>query len=166
MDLIMSGRIILKFFTDLPSSDEGLARLIRDLRNWELTAPVVRKDKLNALIQALKGLKQPVLAGTVVRILQEGLPTRMDLLINHLSEMTVKNLGSLDVITIAQWDKVADKSFLEKEISSTSVVNPVPIATSSGLEIPDQSTESTTIQTLDKLKEKLRLASANLSRPK
>ena len=165
MDLVMGGQIVLKFFKSLPASDEGLAKLIHDLRIWEISAPAMKKDKLNALIQALKGLKQPVLAGTVARILQEGLPTRMDLLINHLSEMTTKELGSLDVITIAQWDKAADKSFLEKEISSTSLVNPIPVATSSGLDNSTTS-ESTTLQTLDKLKEKLRLASANLQKPK
>ena len=166
MDLVMGGRIVLKFFKHLPTSDEGLAKLIQDLRIWEVTAPALKKDKLNALIQNLKQLKQPVLAGTVVRLLQEGLPSRMDLLINHLSEITTKELGSLDVITIAQWDKVADKSFLENEISSTSLVNPVPVATSSGMAVRSDASESTTLQTLDKLKEKLRLASANLSKSK
>ena len=166
MDLVMGGRIVLKFFKSLPSSDEGLAELIQNLRIWEVSAPAVKKDKLNALIQALKQLKQPVLAGTEVRIVQEGLPSRMDLLINHLSETTAKNLGSLDVITIAQWDKAAEKSFLESEISSTSVVNPIPIATSSGTNQNLEQSESTTLQTLDKLKERLKLASANLSKSK
>ena len=164
MDLILGGKMIWKFFTDLPKSDECLIHLIDDVRMWEVTSPAVKKDKLNALIVALKDLKAPVVAADVIKLVQEGIPTRMDSLIQHLTEMTVKEVGDLHVITMAAWDKMSSRSTLEKDISSTTVVNPVPRATSS--QISQQSSYSVAPRmALDKLREELRTSSSALNRP-
>ena len=165
LDLILGGRAILKFFTDLPKSDEGLIRMIEDLRIWEISVPMIKKDRLNALITALKNLQAPVVASEVIKLVAEGIPTRMDGLIQHLTEMTTKDVGDLNVITIASWDKRNSKSVLEREISSTTVLEPAPRATSSSNQMDVQPRESTTRQTLDRLKEKLRSASSALNRP-
>ena len=162
MDLVLGGKIILKFFTSLSHSSEGLLTLIEDIRIWECSAPIAKKDKLNALILALKNLKEPVLAGTVIRIVQEGIPTRMDSLIKHLTESLSLELGGLDVITVSAWKNLAAKSSIE--ISNTSLVNPVPIATSSGTNQQNQLPSNETRVTLDRLKEKFRNATAALNK--
>ena len=160
MDLVLGGKTVLKFFTGLSNSSEGLLTLIEDLRIWEKSAPAVKKDQLNALILALKNLKEPVLAGTVIRIVQEGLPTRMDSLIRHLTDSLSQELGGLDVITVSAWTNLASKSSLE--ISNTTLVNPIPVATSSGT---DQSVQKNdTRATLDKLKAKFKNATDALSK--
>ena len=160
MDLVLGGKTLLKFFTSLSNSSEGLLNLIEELRIWEKSAPAVKKDQLNALIMALKNLKDPVLAGTVIRIVQEGLPTRMDSLIRHLTDSLSQELGGLDVIPVAAWTNLASKSSLE--ISNTTLVNPTPIATSSGTNqtLPKNDTRVT----LDKLKAKFKNATDALSK--
>ena len=60
MDLVLGSKIILKFFTSLSTSSEGLLNLIEDIRIWERSAPITKKDQLNTLITALKNLKEPV----------------------------------------------------------------------------------------------------------
>lgn len=165
MDLILGGKLILKFFTDLPNTDEGVVRLVEDLRLWEVSAPIIKKDKLNALIKALKGLEEPVSAGQVIQLVANGLPTRMDPLIQHLSDITVKELGDLQIITIAPWSKSSSKSILETEISDTTLANPAPVRTSSEMEPGPSRRESNVRLTLDKLKDKLKTASSALTRP-
>ena len=162
MDLVLGGKIILKFFTSLSHSNEGLLTLIEDIRIWECSAPIAKKDKLNALILALKNLKEPVLAGTAIRIVQEGIPTRMDSLIRHLTESLSSELGGLDIITVAAWTSLAAKSSIE--ISNTSVVNPIPLATSSGTNHQTSIPSNQTRVTLDRLKEKFKNATEALSK--
>ena len=165
MDLILGSRLILKFFTGLSSSEEGLMKIIEDLRIWEKSAPVVRKDRLNTLIAALKGLKEPVVAGQVASMLRDGLPSRLDALIDHLIDTTSTTLGDVGVITVAPWTSIASKSSLEGAISSTSVVNPVPIHTSSRVEMENPSSpELSTRDTLEKLKSKIRDARSAIDR--
>ena len=161
MDLVLGSKVILKFFTSLSSSNEGLLKLIQDIRIWERSAPAVKKDQLNALIVALKNLKEPVLAGTVIRIVQEGIPTRMDTLINHLIESLSSELGGIDRITVAAWDNLASKSSLE--LSDTTLVNPIPVATSSATGTSQQSSNQTRV-TLDRLKAKFKNATNALSK--
>ena len=158
MDLVLGSKIILKFFTSLSSSSEGLLKLIQDIRIWERSAPAVKKDQLNALIVALKNLKEPVLAGTVIRIVQEGIPTRMDTLINHLIESLSSELGGIDRITVAAWDNLASKSSLE--LSDSTLVNPIPVATSSKTDTAHstQQPSNQTRVTLDRLKAKFKNA--------
>ena len=157
MDLILGSRLILKFFTGLSSSEDGLMKVIEDLRIWEKAAPTVRKDRLNTLIQALKGLKEPVMAGTIASMLREGLPSRLDNLVDHLIDTTSKTLGDIGVITVSPWTRVSSKSSLERVISSTTVLNPVPVHTSSRSGLNDSETpETSTRETLDKLKAKIR----------
>ena len=158
MDLVLGSKIILKFFTSLSSSSEGLLKLIQDIRIWERSAPAVKKDQLNALIVALKNLKEPVLAGTVIRIVQEGIPTRMDTLINHLIESLSSELGGIDRITVAAWDNLASKSSLE--LSDSTLVNPTPVATSSTTDTAHstQQPSNQTRVTLDRLKAKFKNA--------
>ena len=164
MDLILGSRLILKFFTGLSSSEEGLMKVVEDLRIWEVSAPTIRKDGLNTLIKALKGLKDPVLVGTVASILREGLPSRLDNLLDHLIDTTTKTLGPVDVITVSAWNQVSAKSSLER-VSSTTLVDPVPLATSSrtALEVSTAS-ESSTRETLEKLKSKIRQARSQLDK--
>ena len=162
MDLVLGGKVIFKFFTSLLNSSEGLLTLIEDIRIWECSAPIAKKDKLNALILALKNLKEPVLAGTVIRIVQEGIPTRMDSLIKHLTESLSGELGGLDIITVSAWNNLASKSSIE--ISSTSLVNPTPMATSSGINQPTQLSSNQTRVTLDRLKEKFKNATEALNK--
>ena len=162
MDLVLGSKLILKFFTSLSRSSEGLLNLIEDIRIWEKSAPSIRKDQLNALIVALKNLKEPVLAGTVIRIVQEGLPTRMDSLIKHLTDSLSQELGGLDLVTVSAWNHLASKSSIE--ISDTTLVNPTPVATSSASNLlQPQSTNQTRI-TLDRLKAKFRDATDALSK--
>ena len=160
MDLVLGGKSLLKFFTSLSNSSEGLLTLIEDLRIWEKCAPAVKKDQLNALILALKNLKEPVLAGTVIRIVQEGMPTRMDSLIKHLTDSLSQELGGLDVITVSAWTNLASKSSIE--ISDTTLVNPVPVATSSATN--QQTPRADTRVTLDRLKARFKNATDALSK--
>ena len=168
MDLILGSKLLLKFFMGLSRSDEGLMDLIEGLRVWECSAPMVKKDRLNALILALKNLKSPLMAATVVRMLREGLPSRLDQLIDHLTKTTVKTMGPLEVITIAPWQEISARSSLElvnnEEISSTSLVNPTPIATSSAVEISREISNLPTRAIMDRLKEQLQQASSSLDR--
>ena len=159
LDLVWGGKIILKFFTSLSNSNEGLLTLIEDLRIWECSAPSIKRDQLNALILTLKNLKEPVLAGTVIRIVQEGIPTRMDSLIKHLTDSLSHELGGLDAITVAAWTVLASKSSIE--ISDTTLVNPVPVATSSATNQPVQQKNDTRV-TLDRLKAKFKDATNSL----
>lgn len=159
MDLILGSRLILKFFTGLSSSEEGLMKVIEDLRIWECSAPSVKKDGLNTLILALKALKEPVTVGMVSRILREGLPSRLDKLLDHMIETTSKTLGSVDVITVAPWQVVSSRSSLEQEISNTTLNDPTPVATSSRSQVTENSSNEDSIRnTLEKLKSKIRVA--------
>ena len=162
MDLVFGSKIILKFFTSLSTSGEGLLTLIEDLRIWERSAPITKKDQLNILITALKNLKEPVLAGTVIRIVQEGIPTRMDSLITHLTDSLSQELGGIDVITVSAWNHLAAKSSIE--LSSTTLVNPVPVATSSLVGQQGQSSSNQTRVTLDRLKAKFKNATDALAK--
>ena len=162
MDLVLGSKIILKFFTSLSSSSEGLLTLIEDIRIWERSAPAMKKDQLNALIVALKSLKEPVLAGTVIRIVQEGIPTRMDSLISHLTDSLSTELGGIDLITVSAWNNLASKSSLE--LSNTTVVNPIPVATSSATNQSGQQSSNQTRVTLDRLKAKFKNATNALSK--
>ena len=99
LDIMMGGKVLVKFVRSLSSSDEGLLKMVEDIRVWEFLAPLVKKDKLNALIGALKNLKAPVKASTVMMMMREGVPTKLDGLIDHLTEVTTKELGNLDLIT-------------------------------------------------------------------
>lgn len=162
MDLVLGSKIILKFFTSLSSSSEGLLNLIEDIRIWERSAPAMKKDQLNALIVALKNLKEPVLAGTVIRIVQEGIPTRMDALVNHLIESLSSELGGIDRITVSAWNHLASKSSLE--ISDTTLVNPAPVATSSATNSSSVQSSNQTRVTLDRLRSKFKNATSALSK--
>ena len=163
MDLVLGGKAILKFFMSLSDSNDGLLKLVEDLRVWECTAPTVKKDKLNALIVALKNLKEPVLATTVINIMQTGMPTKLDSLIDHLSDSLTKELGSLSVITVAPWNAVAARSSIE--ISSGSLSQMVPVATSSAAgEVGTPRSDQSTRATLDRLKEKFQEATSALNR--
>ena len=162
MDLVLGSKLILKFFTSLSRSSEGLLNLIEDIRIWEKSAPSIRKDQLNALIVALKNLKEPVLAGTVIRIVQEGLPTRMDSLISHLTDSLSQELGGLDLVTVSAWNQLASKSSIE--ISNTTLVNPTPVATSSATDLLQPQPANQTRITLDRLKAKFRNATDALSK--
>ena len=162
MDMIMGGKVVVKFIKSLSSSEEGLLKLVEDIRIWEFMAPLVKKDRLNALIQALKTLKAPVKASTVVTMVKEGLPTRLDELIDHLVEVTAKDLGDLDTITVAPWQMVASRSSIE--ISSTSILDPVPLHTSSKTEmaVTAPKNDLSTRSTLDKIKQRFKNASSQL----
>ena len=162
LDLVLGGKMVLKFFKSLSTTDEGLFNMIEDLRVWECSSPLVKKDRLNALIDALKALKAPVMAGTVVRLVKEGIPTRLDHLVEHLMGITEKELGPIDVIPVAPWQQLSVKSSIEG--SDTSVGDRAPMATSSRLEIPVNipTNDTSTRMTLDKLKQKIRNASSKL----
>ena len=168
MDLILGSRIILKFFTGLSNSENGLMEVIEALRVWECSAPMVKKDRLNALIVALKNLKEPLTAGTVVRMLREGLPSRMDQLIDHLTETTAKTMGSIEFITLATWQSMASRSSLE--LSTTSIIYANPVATSSAIEAttsaaPDRVYQtSATREAMDKLQKKILEAGSALDK--
>ena len=159
MDLILGSRLILKFFTGLSNSEEGLMKIVEDLRIWECSAPTVKKDGLNTLIMALKALKEPVTVGMVSNILREGLPSRLDKLLDHMTEITSKTLGPVEVITVAPWQTVSSRSALECEISDTTLVDPTPVATSSKSQVRDSTSNEDSIRsTLEKLKSKIRVA--------
>ena len=162
MDMMMGGKLVVKFVRALSSSEEGLLKLVEDIRVWEFLAPLVKKDKLNALIQALKALKAPVKASTVIMMVKEGLPTRLDDLIDHLVEVTAKDLGDLDTITVAPWQVVASRSSIE--LSSTSISDPIPLHTSSKTEMaaPMPRNDMSTRSTLDKIKQRFKNASSQL----
>ena len=164
LDVVMGGKILVKFVRSLSSSDEGLLRMIEDLRVWEFLAPLVKKDKLNALIRALKELKSPVKASTVLMMVKEGMPTRLDDLVDHLTEGTIKELGNLDLITVAPWRSLSSRSAIE--MSSTSLTNPVPLHTSSrmGLSTEQPRNDASTRMTLDKIKQRFRNASSALDK--
>ena len=126
-------------------------------------APLIKKDKLNALINALKGLKSPVKASTVMMMVKEGVPTRLDDLIDHLTEVTTKELGNLELITVAPWNSLQSKSAIE--LSSTSLANPLPLHTSSRTETSvEQRNDASTRVTLDKIKQRFRNASSALDK--
>ena len=169
MDLILGSKLILQFFRGLSDSDDGLMELIEGLRVWEKSAPSVKKDRLNTLILGLKALKEPLMASTVVRMLREGLPSRMDNLIDHLTTTTVKAMGPINIIPIAPWQTLSAKSSLElcpaMEISSTSVVNPTPVATSSVIDTSETRQESATRAALTQLRLRLRQAPSALDQP-
>ena len=161
MDLILGSKLILKFFTGLSGSEEGLIGVIEALRVWECSAPMVKKERLNTLIIGLKNLKEPVTAGTVVGMLREGLPSRMDLLIDHMIATTEKTMGPLGVITIASWQALSTKSSVEQDLS---IRNATPLATSSVADMVDKEEETSTRQTLEKLKSKIRQATSALDK--
>ena len=129
---------------------------------WERSASITKKDQLNVLIGALKNLKEPVLAGTVIRIVQEGIPTRMDSLISHLTDSLSHELGGIDVITVSAWNHLASKSSIE--ISDTTLVNPIPVATSIATNQQGQSSSTQTRVTLDRLKAKFKNATDALAK--
>ena len=109
------------------------------------------------------------MASTVIRMLREGLPSRMDNLIDHLMVTTEKTMGPINVIPVAPWQRISGRSSLEplvvtNEISSTSVVNPTPQATSSVIDTDNVSQQSATRDNLNKLKTKLRQASSAFDR--
>ena len=164
LDVMMGGKILVKFVRSLSSSDEGLLRMVEDIRVWEFLAPLIKKDKLNALINALKGLKSPVKASTVMMMVKEGVPTRLDDLIEHLTEVTTKELGNLELITVAPWNSLSSKSAIE--LSSTSLANPLPLHTSSRTETSVEQTrnDASTRVTLDKIKQRFRNASSALDK--
>ena len=170
MDLILGSKIILQFFRGLSTSDDGLMELIEGLRVWECSAPLVKKNRLNTLIIGLKNLKEPLMANTIIMMLREGLPSRMDNLIDHLMITTTKTMGPLNIIPVAPWQALSSKSSLEigetsSEMSSTSVVNPIPLATSSAIDARDPSQSSATREALNKLRERLRTAPSALDQP-
>ena len=164
LDIMMGGKILVKFVRSLSTSDEGLLKMVEDIRVWEFLAPLVKKDKLNALIGALKGLKAPVKASTVMMMVREGVPTKLDELVDHLTEVTTKELGSLDSITVAPWTSLSSRSAIE--MSSTTLVDPVPLHTSSRTDVAgtQQKTDTSTRMTLDKIKQRFRNASSALDK--
>ena len=164
LDVVLGGKMLVKFVKNLSSSEEGLLAMVEDIRIWEFLAPLVKKDKLNALIVALKNLKAPVNASTVLMMVREGVPTRLDRLIDHLVEVTTKELGNLDQITVAPWQALSSKSSIE--ISTTSLVNPVPLHTSSRTEnsVETPRNDASTRDTLDKIKQRFRNASSALDK--
>ena len=164
LDMVMGGKILVKFVRSLSSSDEGLLKMVEDIRVWEFLAPLVKKDKLNALIAALKGLKAPVKASTVMMMMREGVPTKLDGLIDYLTEVTTKELGTLELITVAPWTALSSRSAIE--MSSTSLVNPVPLHTSSRTDMAasQPKNDASTRVTLDKIKQRFRNASSALDK--
>ena len=169
MDLILGSKLVLQFFRGLSTTDDGLMELIEGLRVWERSAPSTKKDRLNTLILGLKNLKDPLMANTVIQMLREGLPSRMDNLIDHLMVTTTKTMGPMNVIPVAPWQSLSNRSSLElantgNEISSTSVVNPEPQATSSVINTNGAREISTTRSNMIKLQEKLRQDWSNFDR--
>ena len=164
LDVVMGRKIILHFTKSLSSSEEGLLRMVEELRVWTCLAPIIKRDKLNALIQTLKDLESPVTAGTVMTLVKEGIPTRMDDFIDYVVELVVKDLGDLETITISPWKALSSKSIFE--ISSTSLVNPEPLQTSSktDTQVEVARNDASTRLTLDKLKTRFRNASSALNK--
>ena len=138
--------------------------MVEDIRVWEFLAPTVKKDKLNALIEALKGLKAPVKASTVMMMMREGVPTKLDGLVDHLTEATTKELGNLDLITVAPWTSLSSRSAIE--MSSTTLTDPVPLHTSSRTDATatQPKNDTSTRMTLDKIKQRFRNASSALEK--
>ena len=165
LDLVLGGKMVLKFLKSLSSTDEGLLNMIEDLRIWECSSPMVKKDKLNALIAALKDLKAPVMAGKVMTLVKEGIPTKLDHLIEHLTKTTEKELGPIGVIPVAPWQLVSARSSIE--LSSTSVGDLVPVTTSSQKDLNARlpTSDTSTRMTLDRLKQKIKNASSRLVNP-
>ena len=124
----------------------------------------LQKDKLNALLVALKNLKAPVTAGMVLGLIKEGIPTRLDEFIEYMVESTERDLGKMDLITISPWQALSVKSSIE--ISDTTLVNPVPVHTSSAMDVqqPQPKKDTSTRVTLDRLKMRFRDASSALGK--
>ena len=164
LDTLMARKIVMRFLKSLSSSEEGLLRMIEDIRIWICLAPMVKKDKLNALLVALKNLKAPVTAGMVLGLIKEGIPTRLDEFIEYMVESTERDLGKMDLITISPWQALSVKSSIE--ISDTTLVNPVPVHTSSAMDVqqPQPKKDTSTRVTLDRLKMRFRDASSALGK--
>ena len=164
LDTLMARKIVLRFLKSLSSSEEGLLRMVEDLRIWICLAPLVKKDKLNALLIALKNLKAPVTAGMVLSLIKEGIPTRLDEFIEYMVDLTERDMGKMDLITISPWQALSEKSSIE--ISETSLVNPVPVQTSSrnDLQMQPPKQDTSTRITLDRLKMRFRDASSALGK--
>ena len=162
LDTLMARKIVLRFLKSLSSSGEGLLKMVEDLRIWICLAPIVKKDKLNALLVALKNLKAPVTAGMVLSLIKEGIPTRLDEFIDYMVESTERELGKMDLITISPWQTLSEKSSIE--ISETSLVNPVPVQTSSRNDLQAPKDDTSTRVTLDRLKMRFRDASSALGK--
>ena len=69
MDIIFSSNLLVRFFSELSSSDQGLGKLVDDLRVWEKSAPITRLQALNALIISIKSIQKPVFANKVIALL-------------------------------------------------------------------------------------------------
>ena len=166
MDSIFSSNILVKFFGELSSSENGLGHLVEELRVWERSAPPSRVETLNALIISLKTMDEPVFAKDVVTILRNGLPTEMNNLLSHLEEVAQKNLGCLSRVPLLSWQKYGPNSPVEVAMTEVPIVPFTPLATSSGASVENKEKDSMTRQTLDKLKQKIVHASTNISRRK
>ena len=164
MDIIFSSNLLVRFFSELSSSDQGLGKLVDDLRVWERSAPITRLDALNALIISIKSIEKPVFANKVIALLKTGLPTKVDGLIESLESMAIKDLGDLSRVPLSDWSEYAPKSVVEEGLSDSTVNNPQPIRTSSVLTASTQEKSTTTRQTIEMLKKKLEEASTTCSK--